>query len=216
MSSDGRLDGLVLEFGLSFEDLHQREGLKRLDDRWIDCLKAANPGLGGRYADARQMPDAIDSRTEAALLIEVGAHVDAFIARLFGIDEAFELLRAAHTRLDPLYRVKWKFVKRQALLGVPAQALLGFDAEAARAMLVETITSEAAQRNGSVSDRDQSPSPLISDFDELSFAQAVLGWQADASTHADRLEIARLYSAWAVTTDEGRKRHGHGVLFRHP
>ncbi len=220
MTPDGRLDGLVLDFGLSFEDLHQREGLKRLDERWIDCLTAANPSLGGRYADARQLPDEIDSRTEAALLIEVGAHVDAFIARLFGIAEAFELLRAAHTRLDPLYRVKWKFVKRQALLGVPAQALVGFDADDARAMLVAAITSGSANRDTTAVQTD-SPDVCLNvylddDFDELAFARAVLRWQADASTHSDRLDIARLYSAWAVTTDEGRKRHGHGVLFRHP
>jgi len=216
VSSDGRLDGLVLEFGLSFEDLYQREGLKRLDDRWLDHLKTANPALGTRVIDARQVPDAIDSRAEAALLIELGAHVDAFIAQLFGIAESVELLRAAHTRLDPLYRVKWKFVKRQALLGVPAQALVGFDADAARAMLVEAITSERSERDGSVSDRAEGASREADSFDELAFAQAVLRWQADASTHADHLESARLYSAWAVTTDAGRKRHGHGVLFRHP
>jgi NADPH-dependent glutamate synthase beta subunit-like oxidoreductase len=216
VTSDGRLDGLVLDFGLSFEDLHHRDGLKRLDDCWLECLNVANPELGRRYADARRGPDAIDSRAEAALLIEVSAHVDAFIARLFGIAESFEMLRAAHTRLDPLYRVKWKFVKRQALLGVPAQALVGFDADAARAMLLEAITSGSADHDGSVGDRGQAPSFQIKDFDELAFAQAVLRWQADASTHADRLELARLYSAWAVTTDEGRKRHGHGVLFRHP
>jgi len=216
VSSDGRLDGLALEFGLSFEDLHQREGLKRLDDRWLECLKAANPGLGRRYTDARHEPDAIDSRAEAALLIELGAHVDAFIAQLFGIAESVELLRAAHTRLDPLYRVKWKFVKRQALLGVPEQALVGFDADAARAMLVEAITRERSERDGSASDRAEGTSRQADGFDELAFAQAVLRWQADASTHADRLESARLYSAWAVTTDAGRKRHGHGVLFRHP
>ena len=216
MSSDGRLDGLVLEFGLSFEDLYHREGLKRLDDRWLDHLKTANPALGTRVIDARQVPDAIDTRAEAALLIELGAHVDAFIAQLFGIAESVELLRAAHTRLDPLYRVKWKFVKRQALLGVPAQALVGFDADAARAMLVEAITRERSERDGSVSDRAEGALRQADSFDELAFAQAVLRWQADASTHADHLESARLYSAWAVTTDAGRKRHGHGVLFRHP
>ena len=60
------MDGLILDFGLSFEDLHQRDGLKRLDDRWLESLKRANPGLGQRYADARQAPDAIESRAEAA------------------------------------------------------------------------------------------------------------------------------------------------------
>ena len=205
------MDGLVLDFGLSFEDLHQRDGLKRLDDRWLESLNRANPGLGQRYVDARQAPDAIESRAEAALLIEVSARLDAFLARLFGIAESVELLRVAHTRLDPLYRVKWKFVKRQALLGVTAQALVGFDADAARTILRQAIASDSSDPDPTIIQTDD-----LADFDELAFARAVLRWQTDASTHSDRLEIARLYSAWAVTTDAGRKRHGHGVLFRHP
>jgi GGDEF domain-containing protein len=60
------MDGLILDFGLSFEDLHQRDGLKRLDDRWLESLNQANPGLGQRYVEARQAPGAIESRTEAA------------------------------------------------------------------------------------------------------------------------------------------------------
>ena len=205
------MDGLILDFGLSFEDLHQRDGLKRLDDRWLESLNQANPGLGQRYVEARQAPGAIESRTEAALLLEVSAHVEVFLARLFGIAESVELLRAAHTRLDPLYRVKWKFVKRQALLGITADALIGFDADAAHRILRQAIASESADRDPTLIQTDE-----FADFDELAFARAVLRWQADASTHSDRLEIARLYSAWAVTTDAGRKRHGHGVLFRHP
>jgi hypothetical protein len=173
------MDGLVLDFGLSFEDLHHRDGLKRLDDRWLDCLNRANPRLGQRYADARQAPDAIDARAEAALLIDVSAHVDAFLARLFDIAESVELLRAAHTRLDPLYRAKWKFVKRQALLGVPAQALVAFDADAARAILLEAIASESADQDRAVAPtgtgQPQQAGEFDKRFDELAFAQAVDG-----------------------------------------
>jgi NADPH-dependent glutamate synthase beta subunit-like oxidoreductase/NAD(P)H-flavin reductase len=194
---------LSLGFGLRFEDLYHRDGLLRLDAAWLAFLGEAAPGLAGRYAAARAAPDALDARTEAALLIEVGGVLDAFAARLFGIEAELAELRAAHQSLDPLWRVKWKFVKRQALLGVTPDELAAFDAEAGRARLAAELAA-----------RGEPPHPQ--GFDELAFARAVLDWQSEAQANADRLELARVYAAWAATTAPGRARHAHGVLFRQP
>ena len=196
-------DVLTLAFGLSFEDLHRPDGLGRLDRCWSDFVRGIDAALADRLAAARSAPDALDARTESALLIEAGPLVDAFVGRLFGIEEALELLRASHTALAPLYRVKWKFVKRRALLGVAPEAVAALDAGAAR----ERIARALAERGA----------PAVSGrFDELAFAQAVLDWQADEATHGALLELAMQYSAWAVTTDAGRRLHADGVLFRQP
>jgi hypothetical protein len=112
--------GLSLAFGLAFDDLYRRDGLLRLDEHWLESLRTADAALAERFVAARAAPDALDPKAEAALLIELAPTLDAFVARLFGIEEELELLRSAHTALDPLYRVKWKFVKRQALLKVTA------------------------------------------------------------------------------------------------
>jgi NADPH-dependent glutamate synthase beta subunit-like oxidoreductase/NAD(P)H-flavin reductase len=194
--------GLSLAFGLQFDDLHRREGLLRLDGHWLAALHEHDAALADRYEAARADPDALDAKAEAALLIELAPTFDAFVARLFDIEESLELLRAAHTALDPLYRVKWKFVKRQALLKVTPEALQSFDADAARAELLDAMGSDTA--------------PGAPTFDELAFANLVLHWEADPAANERSLQLAMHYSAWAVTTPEGQARHGSQVLFRQP
>ena len=210
---------LSLSDGLQFEDLYRDTGLARIDAVWTGFLRTLNASLADRFEAARRAPGALEARAHSALLIELGPVLDAFLARLFNIGAAHTTLQAAHHALDPLFRVKWKFVKRQALLGVSADALIGFDAEAARSALQQAIRAHALSRTVVLSAQStESPAAHQPDdaFDELAFAQAVLAWQADAATHADTLQQARLYCAWAVTTPQGRARHPESVLFRHP
>ncbi len=218
---------LALPFGLRFEDLHLDPGLARLDHAFVDALRAADPSLAQRLVDARRALRATtgadrdddrdgdrasgddtciapDARAEAALLIELGPHVDAFVGTLFGIGEALGALRERHGELDPLYEVKLKFVRREAAK-LPASELAGFDADAALRDIEDWLREP---------------------FDELSFARAVLAWQrteADEAGAPDQREAARArlstalrYSAWASTTEAGRERHAHDLLFALP
>lgn len=197
--------GLTLAFGLRFEDLHHRDGLARIDGHFLAWLDEHDAGLAGRLRDARAtLPSAAD---EATLLLALAPFVDAFIARLFDIEDEVLALRSAHDALAPLIRAKWKFVKRKALLDLTPADVEGFDADAARAEIEGWLGGP---------------------FEELAFSKAVLGWQADAGAKPGtpttlppdearrRVETARLYSAWAVLTDAGQALHGRGVLFRHP
>jgi len=197
-----------LAFGLAFEDLHGRAGLLRVDAAWRAFLADADAGLAGRYEAARATPDALDAKAEAALLIEAGPALDAFVARLFGIGTELADLRADHAALDPMWRAKWKFVKRQALLSVTPEQVAALDAQAARATLVAAIAPHAAPAGA--------PGRHAGGIDELAFARAVIAWQADEAAHADLLDLAKRYAAWAVTTPAGQARHADGVLFRQP
>ncbi|MBP7659154.1 MAG: FAD-dependent oxidoreductase [Burkholderiaceae bacterium] len=183
----------MLAFGLGFSDLYRREGLQRVDEAFLSVLRARDGGLADRLIAARQtaLPGAKD---EAALLVALSPHLDAFVGELFDIVEPLAALRAGHEALAPLIRVKWKFVKRQALLTYPDTAALGaFDPDGALAAIEQWL---------------QQP------FEELAFARAVLQWQNDG--HDDRIELACRYCAWAVLTEAGQHRHGTQVLFRHP
>ena len=53
-------------------------------------------------------------------------------------------------------------------------------------------------------------------FSEASFARHVMAWLEDKDAHADLLEAAASYAAWALHTEAGRARHEKGVLFRQP
>ena len=129
----------MLAFGLGFSDLYRREGLQRVDEAFLSVLRARDGGLADRLIAARQSapPSAKD---EAALLVALSPHLDAFIGELFDIVEPLAALRAGHEALAPLIRVKWKFVKRQALLTYPDAAALGaFDPDAALAEIEQWL-----------------------------------------------------------------------------
>ncbi|MFO0482596.1 MAG: FAD-dependent oxidoreductase [bacterium] len=185
---------LSLAHGLHFEQLYQHEGLCALDAAFLEWLDAGDAGLGARLRCAREAPNALDAAAEAALLIELSPWVDDFVGELFGIGEAVRALSARHSELAPLYECKRQFVQRQAATKVKAEALAGFDAEAAAATLERWFGEP---------------------FGELAFARHVSAWQADP-VHAERVGLALHYAAWALTTPEGRRRHAAGVLFKTP
>ncbi len=124
MSAPAGGAALRLAFGLRFEDLYSREGLAGLDRAFVDWLCARDPVLAERLDSARRqaqssVPEPLTQKDEAALLVDLAPQVDAFVETLFGIEEAAAQLRACHDELAPLYKAKWKFVKRQALLTYP-------------------------------------------------------------------------------------------------
>jgi NADPH-dependent glutamate synthase beta subunit-like oxidoreductase/NAD(P)H-flavin reductase len=99
-----------LRFGLGFRDLHERDGLLRLDGAFLSFL---DPILQKRLLDARSNPPS--GKTESELLIALAPHLDDFLAKLFGIETEVQALAARHHELAPLYSVKRLFVQRHAL-----------------------------------------------------------------------------------------------------
>src|SRR5690349_7286503 len=184
-----------LAFGLGFEDLYRPGGLERLDAAFTRFLEAADGALAPRFYEARRSPDALEYKAEAELLIAVAPHLDAFIAKLFGIEAEWNHLVERHHELAPLFRVKRKFVQRRAMLKIKADEAAGLDGPA--------LEADVARRLGGA-------------FDELAFARKVLEWQADEAGHAEDLAAAERFAAWAAHTPEGRRRYRGGVLFKPP
>ncbi|HSS26944.1 MAG TPA: FAD-dependent oxidoreductase, partial [Usitatibacter sp.] len=186
---------LSLAFGLAFPDLYSRAGLERLDSQFLGALADADAPLAERFRAARAAPATLEYKAEADLLIAVAPHLDRFVARLFGIEEAWEDLFDGHHRLAPLFRVKRKFVQRRAMLKIKADAAAQLDGDALYAQVTALLGGA---------------------FDELTFAERVLAWQADEATHAEELAVAEQFAAWAAHTEEGRWRFREGVLFKPP
>ncbi len=207
-------------FGLDTADLLAEHGPARIDAAFAEWLSGEEPALWSRLDQARQqasgtghhyptvpgsgnLPEPASPADQAAFLIEIARAVDRFIPILFGIQDAAASLTARHRDIEPLLRTKYKFVKRQALLGVTPQDRESVDADALRARL-----------------RDLGADP----DDEAQFASRIQAWTAagksenpavrDSSRAA--LAIARDYAAWAAGTEAGRIRHTPGVLFDHP
>ena len=183
---------LKLSFGLDFADLHEREGLARLDAQFLRFVGESDPALREALLAARAAPEALAAKAESELLIALSPQLEDFVARLFGIEAEASALAERHHELAPLFSVKRLFVQRQALAKYKPEDVADLDPEAAEREL------------------------LGEDFSELGFARAVTAWQEDEAANAGKLDLAARYAAWAAGTEAGRARHRDGVLFRAP
>ncbi len=102
-----------LGFGISFSDLHEREGLIRVDRAFLGFLEEADKPLRDRLVSSRANPPG--KKAESDLLIALAPHFEDFIARLFGIEAEARALAGKHNELAPIYSVKRLFVQRRAL-----------------------------------------------------------------------------------------------------
>ncbi len=186
---------LKLAYGLSFTELHERDGLARLDAAFLDHLGAAESALRPQLEAARATAS-LDSKAESALILEIAPHLDDFLAELFGIQAEFRTLAARHHELAPIYTVKRQFVQRRAANKVKPE--------------------EAAKLDGPALEAELRKNHLDGRFDELTFAKKVTHWLADEAGHAVPLDLALKYSAWALHTPAGRARVQAGVLFKAP
>ncbi len=182
-------------FGLEFSDLYQRAGLLRLDAAFLRALAASDDALCRRFLEARTHPDLLATKQESELLLALAPHVEAFIARLFGIERELAALAERHNELALLFACKRLFVQRKAMHKLKADEAQAMDGAALRAELVPLIGGE---------------------FGELAFARCVMRWLQDEADCARKLDLALRYSAWASLTPAGKAYHAAGVLFKAP
>jgi len=180
----------TLAFGFSYGDLAGRDGLIRLDRRFLDCLAAEDAGLHARLLAARAAPDALGEKDASELIVDLGPHLEQFVAALFGIEAEIAAISARTQALDPIHACKRLFVQRQAVKKYPDPA--GFDGAALGAALEARIGGKLT---------------------ELSFATHVDQCQAN---DAAALDLAMRYAAWATLAAAGQARHHAGTLFKVP
>ncbi|MFK7966395.1 MAG: FAD-dependent oxidoreductase [Burkholderiaceae bacterium] len=194
---------LTLAFGLTFDDLQTPGGLSRLDQAYVNWLADTDAPLHSQLTLARADGAPSERLAESELLIAVAASLDGFVAQLFQIEPAVSELCADQDALGPVLRVKYKFVKRKALLAVEQVQREQVDAP----LLASKLAALGADP-----------------FDEPAFSQRILTWtdetrSKDAAIKAqakEALAFARDYAAWAAGTDAGRLTHRRSVLFDHP
>src|SRR4051812_15118803 len=143
-----------LSYGFAFTDLADREGLIRLDRRFLQMLEEQAPELYQRLLAARAAPDHLPKRDESDLVVALGPHLNGFVATLFGSESEAQAITDATLALDPIHNCKRLFVQRQAVKKYSDPS--GFDASALRAELEALLGA-----------------PLT----ELRFANAVAAWE---------------------------------------
>ena len=186
---------LDLKFGLSFEDLYQREGLVRLDAEFRRHLQAVNAPLLQRLVAVRENPAALDRKQQSDLIVELAPHVEDFIGELFGISAALRTVQTKHHALAPIYALKRRFVQKKAISGVSKDQASAINGLAVAAEL-EALFNE----------------PLT----EASYVEHVSRWLDAEPDHESQLKLAARYAAWAALSPAGIEKYHHGVLFRVP
>jgi NADPH-dependent glutamate synthase beta subunit-like oxidoreductase/NAD(P)H-flavin reductase len=187
-------DQCELGFGLRFEDLYARAGLLRLDAAFLNQLLSADPGLQAQLLDARVNPPGIRTDKERSeLIIALAPHVEDFLGELFGIGKEIHALQARHNEFAPFFAFKRKFIQKRAISGVTRE-----QAEAIDGLGLER---ELAARFGE---------PVT----ERSFFAHVSRWLESEAEHADAIEDAARFAAWAALSRAGREQHRHDVLFK--
>ena len=187
---------LELRFGLEFEDLYHREGLLRIDSKFLDHLKTADVILANRLASVRGNPASLAPKQASELIISLAPHLEDFVGHLFGIEKEIAAMQAQHNALAPLLNAKRRFVQKRALTGAKKEEAEKLDGPALEQQLEAYL--------GGVP------------FTEKRFAQYVNGWLAAEHEHPDEIQAAIKYSQWSVLTDAGHLRHRAGVLFHTP
>ncbi|MBT3788698.1 MAG: FAD-dependent oxidoreductase [Alphaproteobacteria bacterium] len=186
-----------LGFDLEFSDLYALEGLQKIDAKFENFLTGRDAALAAQLAAARdELPDA---KTESTLLTDLGPHLEAFIADMFGIGEELGELDDCHIALKPFFQFKRLFIQRKVFKAVSAEAAAQLDGDALAAEL-QTLFGQT----------------FAGAEDETVYFEKVSAWQEDATTNAAALEIATNYAGWALRTPEGRARHAVGHLFKVP
>jgi NADPH-dependent glutamate synthase beta subunit-like oxidoreductase/NAD(P)H-flavin reductase len=184
---------LAMDFGFSFNDLYDRDGLISLDAVFLDFLGEGDAALCAHLEAARlSIPS---GKEQSGLLIALAPHLEDFLARLFGIETQVRALAARHHELAPLYSCKRLFVQRRAMTKVKPEEAATIDGPALETQLTAFIGTP---------------------FSELAFAMEVDHWLMDEAAHAGELHLAIRYAAWAMQTEAGRARHHSGILFKVP
>ena len=186
---------LVLGFGIAFDSLYRRDGLKTIDDRFVEFLRRRNLELHDRFVAARAAPDTTVGKMEKDLVVDLAPVLEDFIAKLFDIVAKVTALRARDQALAPIYSVKRQFVQRRAAKTFSPVQAEAFDGEALREQLERHLGGELT---------------------ELRFSEKVESWLGVEAENSEALDIAARYAAWATHSAEGKRRHGHGVLFKIP
>ncbi|HJY47164.1 MAG TPA: FAD-dependent oxidoreductase, partial [Stellaceae bacterium] len=195
------MTNLVLQHGLSFADLYDRDGLVRLDRAFVSDLAETDLGLHDRLMTARRDPDVIEGLDESSLLVDLAPHLEDFIGELFGIEAEVRALQAHHHKLAPLYSVKRLFVQRRAVKGVKEADAMAIDGAGLAGDLDRLLGAP--------------PDEPIAKW-ERRYADHVADWLGDEAGNAGPLEVAQRYAAWATLSPEGRRKHRRGVLFKVP
>jgi NADPH-dependent glutamate synthase beta subunit-like oxidoreductase/NAD(P)H-flavin reductase len=197
-------------FEISFDDLYEREGLQKLDEKFSKYLKEKSPEVAERFfglmgkeivenSFGPRHEDGVTSekichpvfttgsRTAAQksqILIDVARVLEDFLVELFNIKKENSELKKHHDELQKIYQIRREFVQRDV-----SKKFNDFDPEFDGIRLLKDLKIE------------------FEDVDDLEKQLA------EKISITENSEIFTQYTLWALYSEAGRKLHKNGALF---
>lgn len=184
--------------GFVFQELFTSDGLKKLDGDFLNTVHHTDELLHGQLLSYRQ-GEKFTPVQVSELIIQCASLLEAFIAELFGIEEAVERLQTFTLSNNPIFVFKKYYVLRQA-----RRALRKLNETLFFSELDQWLSQRLAEKG------------LNSDDREL--AVATWGQQLLAEPSVNQMNIDRL-TQWcvaAMTQEAGQQAVGHWESFHLP
>ena len=188
---------LCLGGGYAYQDLFSDRGLARLDDDFLFYLEGHDAALRLGLRDWRRGRGGLSGQALGAMLLPVARHLEAFVARLFAITPAVDLLREQTASHGVVMAFKKEFVQRRARRHQGGGARSFADLQA--------WLSEEVHKAG-----------LPSADREWAIARLGMDWLADEARFPAELDLLTQWCAWALTDPDARRSVVDWSSFRLP
>lgn len=161
-----------LNFAINFDDLNSLEGLKKIDQIFLEYLVSRNQILHDALIKHRLQHNPANL---SPFLIELAAYVDDFIAELFFIESENLDLKTVQRRFDIIYECRRKFVQR---------------------VFKDYQSTPLEEIN--FPDISKSLVKIIGQFTETIFAENVVNWLKKPEEFSAELKLAADYACYMV------------------
>ena len=205
-------------FGVAFEDLYERDGLLKLNQKFTEFLQKKDVEIYQQFFLLKQNPQTFSKADEANILIDVARVLEDFLADLFFIKEENSLLQKKHQIYKKIYKIRRDFVQRVVAKKFNSASL----EEILRcAQDDNTIACHPERSKGSLfglkilenlkisyKNLDELEIKLADEIDELLLNEKTLNQEQQK-----KLEQLTLYSTYALYNKSGKDFHKNGALF---
>ncbi|WP_341757138.1 MULTISPECIES: FAD-dependent oxidoreductase [unclassified Candidatus Tisiphia] len=188
---------MTLAFGLNFVDLNNLQGLRRLDEIFLNFLSNHSNSLYQTILSLRANSEQVDTKYYSDFLLEISPIFDDFLAELFGIEQEIADIRLSHKEFDIIYECKRKFVQRIAVKKYPIEKLQEIDFDIVSSSL-EKLLGIGCHPSAKIENIDSRLRGNDKNDFANKFAHQVIEWQLDAEKYAFELDIAAQYAAFMV------------------
>lgn len=201
---------LHLNFDLSFEDLYNLDGLRKVDAYFIEKLLKINPALCNKMLDARENPGVLYKLDESNLILELAPILETFIIELFGIGHDIEKYRAEHEELNIINKCN-KFLIQKHVMNLQREINDSHVIIMAKTGLMMYGIALPNNPEGVLSFELDMAKTFLEIYENSKSSDNE--W---AQYHKEVLAHVENYSLWAISNEDGQKLHSHGALFRVP